>query len=127
MEIALLKERIDNTEDSDDQRIIADSRLPGNHFRNKRPVRLLPPHILYGERKNETELQKQMNRRRYEQPTNCSDLSLLGYTLNGSTRSNQMNHLPRVAAPTMKPNWKPSIALLNNPKGNSIQLLSKNE
>ncbi len=72
LEIALLKERIGNL---DDQSL---------HHRGERPVRLLPPYLFYGERnKNETEQQKQMNRRRYEQPTNCSDLSILGYTLNG--------------------------------------------
>ena len=82
MEIALLKEKIGNTKDSDDRRMIVAASLDDNR-RNKRPVRLLPPHILFGERKNETEQQKQMNRRRFEQPTNCSDLSLLGFTLNG--------------------------------------------
>jgi len=101
MEIALLKERVGSTEDFDDPAIIADSRLPDDNHRNKRPARLLPPHILYGERKNETEQQKQNNRRRYEQPTNCSDLSLLGYTLNGfymiksnesSIQSNSINN-----------------------------------
>jgi len=81
-EIALLKEKISSTKDSYDQRIMTAASPDDNH-RNKRPVRLLPPHILFGERKNETELQKQTNRRRYEQPTNCSDLSLLGFTLNG--------------------------------------------
>jgi len=101
MEIAFLKERIGNTKDSDDQTMIADSRQLGGIYRNKRPVRLLPPHLLFGERKNETELHKQIIRRRYEQPTNCSDLSILGYTLNGfytvksndsSTKSNSTNN-----------------------------------
>jgi len=71
LEIALLKSKIGN---SDDQSL---------HHRGERPVRLLPPHVFQGERKNETEQQKQMNPRRYEQPANCSDLSILGYTLNG--------------------------------------------
>jgi len=84
MEIALMKEKIGihNINDSSDQRITVAS-LDDNNHRNKRPVRLLPPHILYGERRNETDHQKQVNRRRYGQPTNCSDLSILGYTLNG--------------------------------------------
>jgi len=101
MEIALLKEKVGSTKDSDDRRMAATS-LDDNH-RNKRPVRLLPPHILYGDRKNETEKQQKINRRRYEEPTGCSDLSILGYTLNGfyqvksnesttkSTASNKIN------------------------------------
>ncbi len=102
MEIAFLKERVGNTKDSDDQTMIADSRHQlDDNYRNKRPVRLLPTSLFYREPKNETEQQKQNNRRRYEQPTNCSDLSILGYTLNGfytvksnepSTKSNITNN-----------------------------------
>lgn len=105
MEITLLKETIGITKD-EDQRMVTAS-LDRNH-RNKRPavIRLLPRflHIScsseFGERKNETDLQKQMNRRRFEQPTNCSDLSLLSFTLNGfylvksndsTTKSNSAN------------------------------------
>lgn len=47
-------------------------------IRNKRPARLLPLIYLYGERKNETEVP-----RFYGPPTNCTELSQLGYTLNG--------------------------------------------
>ncbi len=79
MEIALLKEMFGNTKDSDPQRLIPEFPL----HRDKRPVRLLPDHILYRQRKNQTEHQQQFNHRRYEQPTNCSDLFILGYTLNG--------------------------------------------
>jgi len=82
IEIALLKEKFGSTKDSNDDRRMAATSLDDNH-RNKRPVRLLPPHILYGDRKNETEKQQQINRRRYEEPTGCSDLSILDYTLNG--------------------------------------------
>jgi len=42
---------------------------------NKRPARLLPAIILFGERKEPP--------RFYGPPTNCSELGLLGYTLNG--------------------------------------------
>jgi len=48
------------------------------YIRNKRPARLLPLQLLYGERKNETEIP-----RFYSPPTNCTELSQLGYTLNG--------------------------------------------
>jgi len=48
--------------------------------RLKRPARLLPLQLLYGDRKNETD---QQIRRFYGPPTNCTELSMLGYTLNG--------------------------------------------
>jgi len=48
---------------------------------NKRPARLLPARILQGERKNDTN--DQPDRRFYGPPSSCSDLSSLGYTLNG--------------------------------------------
>jgi len=49
--------------------------------RRKRPARLLPPSILRGKKKNET---NQPDRKHfYGPPTNCSDLTRLGYTLNG--------------------------------------------
>ncbi len=48
---------------------------------NKRPARLLPSRILHGDRKNATN--RPMICRFNGPPTNCSDLSLLGYTLNG--------------------------------------------
>ena len=49
--------------------------------RRKRPARLLPASILRGKKKNETD----EDRRKifYGPPTNCSDLTRLGYTLNG--------------------------------------------
>jgi len=53
----------------------------GESRRNKRPARLLPSRILHGDRKNETN--KPMIRRFNGPPTNCSELSFLGYTLNG--------------------------------------------
>ena len=48
--------------------------------RRKRPARLLPVSILYGDRRNDTE---KYRNRFYGPPTNCSDLTRLGYTLNG--------------------------------------------
>lgn len=47
---------------------------------NKRPARLLPARILYGSKNKTT---KQTDRKFYGPPSNCSDLSQLGYTLNG--------------------------------------------
>lgn len=126
IEIALLKERVGITKDSDDQKTVNAFLALENH-QNKRPVRLLPPHTLFRESKNETELQKQINRRRSEQPTNCSDLALLGFTLNGfylvksnesSTKNNGTNNDTS--------NWTPSFALLNNPTGSLMYLSSRN-
>jgi len=56
MDIALLIERIGSTQDSDDpgQRMIADSRQLDDNYRNNRPVRLLPPHLIYGNREANT-------------------------------------------------------------------------
>ncbi len=54
MEIALLKERAGNTKDSDDQTMIEDSRQLDDNYRNNRPVRLLPPHLIYGNREANT-------------------------------------------------------------------------
>ena len=48
---------------------------------HKRPARLLPFHLLYGDRRNVTD--DEPVRRFYGPPTNCSELSQLGYTLNG--------------------------------------------
>lgn len=48
--------------------------------RHKRPARLLPFSLLYGDRnKNETNAPLKF----YDPPANCSELSQLGYTLNG--------------------------------------------
>ena len=57
--------------------------LDGHHHssRLKRPVRLLPPHILRGD-KNETSTKSPVPKF-YGPPINCFDLSRLGYTLNG--------------------------------------------
>lgn len=48
----------------------------------KRPARLLPARILYGDRNN-SDVQQSAIRSFYGPPTNCSELSKLGYTLNG--------------------------------------------
>ena len=65
----------------------ADPHLPpGNVQRSKRPAKLLPVQILYGDRlKNITELDFQNTKRPefYDPSASCSDVSLLGYTLNG--------------------------------------------
>ena len=73
MEIALLKEIITKDHDSQSH---GDDKSP-----NKRPARLLPPSILYGDRKNKSHVINSSIF--YGPPTNCSDLSKLGYTLNG--------------------------------------------
>lgn len=53
-----------------------------NHNHHKRPARLLPFQLLYGtDKKNQTN--NQQIKRFYGPPTNCSDLTKLGYTLNG--------------------------------------------
>jgi len=71
IEIALLKEII--TKD------LYDDAHGDDHSSNKRPARLLPSRILHGDRKNN----KSHVNIFYGPPTNCSDLSKLGYTLNG--------------------------------------------
>jgi len=73
MEIALLKEIITKDHDSQSH--------GDNHSSNKRPARLLPPSILYGDRRNKSHVINSSIF--YGPPTNCSDLSKLGYTLNG--------------------------------------------
>ncbi len=52
-------------------------------LRRKRPVRILPNHILFGERRNDSSIDNPFRNRFYGPPTNCSDLNRLGYTLNG--------------------------------------------
>jgi len=49
--------------------------------RRKRPARLLPASILRGKKKNQTD--EDHRKIFYGPPTNCSDLTRLGYTLNG--------------------------------------------
>lgn len=49
--------------------------------RNKRPARLLPFSFLLGNRNNTN--QQPIHSQFFGPPTNCSELSLLGYTLNG--------------------------------------------
>ena len=52
--------------------------------RNKRPARLLPFHFLMGDRKKSNSTSDQSPIPKFYGPaTNCSDLALLGYTLNG--------------------------------------------
>jgi len=101
MEIALLKEKIGSTKDSDDQTMIAET-LDDNHH-SKRPARLLPLSIIFGKHKNETHHHK-INPRLYEQPTNCSDLSILGYTLNGfyQVKSNESSDKSNITSSDIK-------------------------
>jgi len=47
---------------------------------NKRPARLLPLQLLFGDQDDKDQ---PVIRRFYGPPTNCSELSQLGYTLNG--------------------------------------------
>ena len=56
-----------------------------HHHRQARPYRLLPIKHLYDHQNGDEGVNKDPHqlRRFYGQPTNCSDLSLLGYTLNG--------------------------------------------
>lgn len=64
--------------------------------KNKRPFRLLPPSALYGDRNNKTE--NQIHNKFYGPPTNCSELSLLGYTLNGyyQVKSGDISNIAQV-------------------------------
>jgi len=97
MEIASLKETVQlqnqtiNRQEKtikklfdDNHKMIKNDR-PGSsaeQSRRKRPVRLLPVNILFGRKNNETVNQQNRNLF-YGPPTNCSDLTRLGYTLNG--------------------------------------------
>jgi len=88
-EIASLKETVNQQNKTINQHeitikeLISDDRPVSSRaiFRRKRPARLLPASVLRGKKKNETD---EDNRKIfYGPPTNCSDLSRLGYTLNG--------------------------------------------
>ncbi len=71
-----------STKESNEQGLMEESSLMeqgAEYIRNKRPARLLPLQLLYGERKNETDEIPRF----YGPPTNCTELSQLGYTLNG--------------------------------------------
>ena len=89
VEIASLKKTVQiqnktlNRHESTIKKIIIDDRpvSSAGQSRRKRPARLLPVSILRGKKKNETD---QENRNLFfGPPTNCSDLTRLGYTLNG--------------------------------------------
>jgi len=90
-EIAMLKELVMGSIQNSDSL----DKMDRHTNKNKRPVRLLPPSILYGDR-NKTETQ--IHNKFYGPPTNCSELSLLGYTLNGyyQVKSGNMANIAQV-------------------------------
>jgi len=53
------------------------------HEQSKRPARLLPLQLLFDQDEDDDTTKKPPPRKFYGPPTNCSDLSRLGYTLNG--------------------------------------------
>ena len=53
------------------------------HEQSKRPARLLPLQLLFDKDEDDDTTKKPLPRKFYGPPTNCSDLSRLGYTLNG--------------------------------------------
>jgi len=53
------------------------------HKQNKRPARLLPLQLLFDRDEDDDTTKKPPPRKFYGPPANCSDLSRLGYTLNG--------------------------------------------
>jgi len=53
------------------------------HKPSKRPARLLPLQLLFDREEDDDTTKKPPPRKFYRPPTNCSDLSQLGYTLNG--------------------------------------------
>jgi len=79
-----LRQKMDNfhrespTIDSNNQHLSSSEKA--RKSKGKRPARLLPLQLLYNRKSNGTDM---MPRRFYGPPTNCSDLSKLGYTLNG--------------------------------------------
>ena len=88
-EIASLKETVNqqnktiNQHETTIKELISDDRPVSSRAisRRKRPARLLPASVLRGKKKNETD--EENLKVFYGPPTNCSDLSRLGYTLNG--------------------------------------------
>jgi len=82
---------------------------------NKRPARLLPAHILRGG-KNKT-IKQTDQRKFYGPPSNCSDLSQLGYTLNGYYLVNTTDALQSKQLVTIYCAFKRSEGILFNPSG----------
>ena len=81
---------------------------------NKRPARLLPARILYGSKNKTT---KQTDRKFYGPPSNCSDLSQLGYTLNGYYLVNTSDVLQSKQLATVYCAFKQPEGTLLNPSG----------
>ena len=75
MEIALLKDIITKE--------LYNQAHNDNHSSNKRPARLLPQRILYGKGKKKSNVNTTNSSLFCGPPKNCSDLTKLGYTLNG--------------------------------------------
>ena len=82
MEIATLKEKVRILTTENDDNVAETTMMTSDDTdRHKRPARLLPFNLLYGDRnRNET---NEAPRKFYDPPANCSELSQLGYTLNG--------------------------------------------
>lgn len=90
IQIALLQDKVglqgDDESSEPSKKVTDDAVGDFHHHVQERPARLLPFRYLFDRKNNETDdgtsLHQQL-RRFYGPPTNCSDLSQLGYTLNG--------------------------------------------
>jgi len=89
------------------------------HSNKKRPVRLLPPSFFRSE-KNETAI---AIRRFYGPPTNCSELSQLGYTLNGYYQVKSANISDIIQVETVYCQFKHPEGIFN-PSGNEKRISS---
>jgi len=89
------------------------------HSNKKRPVRLLPPSFFRTE-KNETAI---AIRRFYGPPTNCSELSQLGYTLNGYYQVKSTNINDIIQVETVYCQFKQPEGIFN-PSGNEKRISS---
>jgi len=125
VEIAMLKELVGSQKNDDnpilnenpDNKIRDSLDMMDQHSNQKRPVRLLPPSFFRNE-KNET---ANPIRRFYGPPTNCSELSQLGYTLNGyyqvkSTNISDINQVETVYCQFKQPGG------IFNPSGNEKRI-----
>jgi len=103
-EIALLKGMVQSQEGTVYQKVIEEigrerkmeESLP-LALPRKRPARLLPLQLLF-DRRNDTD--RPLPRRFYGPPTNCTELSFLGYTLNGYYLVKTVNNNTNLSADT---------------------------